>query len=691
MHRFVLRCSLPRSTASSTHLIAFSTNSRRFAHALAQRTASTASRYAPNSSTAQVDTASESYYSEEELEQFYQNLLIAQPDSAPQQQPNNPLVTSPKPVLEITDSPADTTISQLTTRFATAHDLDDISLSDLRELGYTYMTQESTSKWEDILESQELAPYQSLLMQLTRIIARAEVTYSISSQATQGAGPSSGATRSPKPLHISLALVSYREWFDIIGHCVNVGDMEALRHSFTLMMRSGLRPPSTYYTSVLERLAGKSKIAEVENIIDFMKTQLIPIGEDVMQSHVKAYVRAHHSLEDVAPVEPSTPVSAPADSSGRDAPQTHAEVIQEANTLFERILYDTSPATHHPAFGSSPAFANVKLTTHLFNSYLSIHYAHSNIEKARAAFEDVFYPSPELLAERAADIKPNARTYVLALQRCAMTASTITHGNQSAASADFATLLWRDWKASGIEEDRTLSARTIEKVWGAMIRILTLSGRVDEAVRLVHEFAKKYPPHSVLASQSSPATSDRRVRESVVYGVHERTHLINTKPSTPTTPLFARPLILPNVSSPQTLTPEAEDADVDVALETTSDIASEISSIPPPAPKAGSPRPLVQLASPSLVADPRVPPYLAFADVEILHQRLLVLQRIKDVGYLNWLTRSYAGGVRRRREGALNRLGGNLGVKREETSADREGRDRRKEQSYSSYARDEFA
>lgn len=180
----------------------------------------------------------------------------------------------------------------------------------------------------------------------------------------------------------------------------------------------------------------------------------------------------------------------------------------------------------------------------------------------------------------------------------------------------------------------------------------------------MREFERKYPPQSVLVPQSSSASSTSRAQGSVVYGVHERTHLVNTNPAPlPSTPLFAQPPILPVATTPSYVpifdTPaqefaKTEDPPYEPELDTEDMMV-------PPAPKAATPRPLVQLASPSLVADPRVPPYLAFADVEVLHARLLTMQRIKDIGYLNWLTRAYAGGVRRRREATLNSLGGKLG------------------------------
>jgi hypothetical protein len=44
-----------------------------------------------------------------------------------------------------------------------------------------------------------------------------------------------------------------------------------------------------------------------------------------------------------------------------------------------------------------------------------------------------------------------------------------------------------------------------------------------------------------------------------------------------------------------------------------------------------------------------IPPYFGFRDVELLRQRLLVLRRTQDLGYLNWLIRAYSGALKKRR------------------------------------------
>lgn len=181
-------------------------------------------------------------------------------------------------------------------------------------------------------------------------------------------------------------------------------------------------------------------------------------------------------------------------------------------------------------------------------------------------------------------------------------------------------------------------------------------------MKLVRSFARTYPPQSLLKPNTAPTPDQRpRAREdSVLYGVHDRTHLINTKP----------PGLSPSTSASIQSQPVSTN-------ESQSETASELPLPPstqessPPVPREAPPRPLVQMVSPTLVADPSVPPWLSFNDIDALHQRLLPLQRWSDVEYLTWLTRAYGGGVRRRRETALVGLGGKRREKTVKTSSAR--------------------
>lgn len=68
-------------------------------------------------------------------------------------------------------------------------------------------------------------------------------------------------------------------------------------------------------------------------------------------------------------------------------------------------------------------------------------------------------------------------------------------------------------------------------------------------------------------------------------------------------------------------------------------------------------QPLVRLSAPTDVADDTVPPMLLFPSVSLLHHRLVVAERPREIAYLTWLTTSYKAELTRRRDSAWVRTG----------------------------------
>lgn len=66
-------------------------------------------------------------------------------------------------------------------------------------------------------------------------------------------------------------------------------------------------------------------------------------------------------------------------------------------------------------------------------------------------------------------------------------------------------------------------------------------------------------------------------------------------------------------------------------------------------------RPLVRLSSTTQVADDTVQPMMLFKRVHVLHQRLLLKERHKDIKHLTWLTSAYEGNVLMRRDAMWGR------------------------------------
>ncbi|THG94241.1 hypothetical protein EW026_g7193 [Hermanssonia centrifuga] len=168
-------------------------------------------------------------------------------------------------------------------------------------------------------------------------------------------------------------------------------------------------------------------------------------------------------------------------------PQTHADVIREAKSLLAQILEDqNAPETDS---SSGIAFQHVKLTSKLVNSYLSVHYAHSPVQVWRDLFQTL---------HRDLGVPRNAWSYADVLERCAHTKK----GAERDMALHLAEEVWTEWEvvenAWRARQDnpvtQTVSARLIERVYAAMIRMLSVTGRLDAAVAHAKAFAYRYPP-----------------------------------------------------------------------------------------------------------------------------------------------------------------------------------------------------
>ena len=64
-------------------------------------------------------------------------------------------------------------------------------------------------------------------------------------------------------------------------------------------------------------------------------------------------------------------------------------------------------------------------------------------------------------------------------------------------------------------------------------------------------------------------------------------------------------------------------------------------------------RPLVRLTTALDVQDDDVPPLLTFADIEVLHHRLVAAGDLRSLAYVKWVCKAYEGALRKRREATL--------------------------------------
>ncbi|EIN05304.1 hypothetical protein PUNSTDRAFT_122546 [Punctularia strigosozonata HHB-11173 SS5] len=301
----------------------------------------------------------------------------------------------------------------------------------------------------------------------------------------------------------------------------------------------------------------------------FVRGMTVLMGET--EAEAAAGGKASGAEEEAAQKEEATTTAAAVKAAGgrkpmsHIPPQAHNEVADEATFLFAQIRDDTAAANRNDP---TRHFRYVQLTPRLVNAYLSVHYAHSPIDRCRELWFDAFE-----------GVERNPMTYVEALERCAIAKK----GRDRQAAQAFAEEVWSRW--GPVEEawkagEARFEPRLVERAHIAMIRTVSLAKELDRATEMVRHFATVYPPERV--KQPSPLAAPRSAR----------------------TMLYAN-------------------------------------------------RPLVRLVSAPEIPDDHVPPLLTFADLEILHHRLVAAGRIAEVGYIKWVSKAYEGALRRRRDATM--------------------------------------
>ncbi|KZT53160.1 hypothetical protein CALCODRAFT_486538 [Calocera cornea HHB12733] len=303
----------------------------------------------------------------------------------------------------------------------------------------------------------------------------------------------------------------------------------------------GLRPDRGTYRAIFESTKRLGDLARArwllaELLQDALRGGVLPDEEmvsSVFQTYAAykvPYVRAAIKLSDKAleaeqpePAEAAAAEPEPEPEPGLPAvnkhaftpivPQSHGEVLREVEALMTRVLEETARAAEWLSGEEREQllFKDVALTTRLWNSFQSVHWAHAPLEAGMKEYH-------QLLTQRA--LVPNARTYLFALERCAY-----PRREERAKALDFARRVWVDWVgwlakngkgllsrdvpaelgilASDAESGRpgSAAARVAERCWAAMIRITALNDKLDEALSLVRVFMRRFPPVSVREPQ----------------------------------------------------------------------------------------------------------------------------------------------------------------------------------------------
>jgi len=136
-------------------------------------------------------------------------------------------------------------------------------------------------------------------------------------------------------------------------------------------------------------------------------------------------------------------------------PQSPGKVVTEARVLFDRILHDTNLTPHLSSnIPPSPLVGkfNVTLTPCLLNAYMSVYYSHASIESVCDVFE-------RLLSSCGIGLMSDSRTYVDALEKCAL-----TRPHECNIAGKWVDELWTRWEelehqwVSGVRDDHDCQA-----------------------------------------------------------------------------------------------------------------------------------------------------------------------------------------------------------------------------------------
>ncbi|KIY43210.1 hypothetical protein FISHEDRAFT_53994 [Fistulina hepatica ATCC 64428] len=179
-------------------------------------------------------------------------------------------------------------------------------------------------------------------------------------------------------------------------------------------------------------------------------------------------------------------------------PQSSAEVLAEAEILFSRVIatHSLGSLAQSQADPLARAFAGLRPSARLVNSFLSVHYKHGpSINAARKAYHSACSALPF-------DISPTLRSVVEALERCIKSGR---RGTERLDALRFARELWSDWEALSGEPSQlsskrekvmvpTMVARLTERAHAAYIRTLALCDDVDGALSHIRHFVALYPP-----------------------------------------------------------------------------------------------------------------------------------------------------------------------------------------------------
>ena len=283
-------------------------------------------------------------------------------------------------------------------------------------------------------------------------------------------------------------------------------------------------------------------------------------------------------------------------------PSSSADAIRECIALFDQIMYTASISTSARNNLGKP-FRNVRISTRLVNSYLSVHLAHS---PSLAVARQTWLSTWDQVRSLRDSLSPNGWSYLHVLERCSSGIRGGVLAEDREDALQWGRKIWEEYRPfvvaqsskklqpmSDGDESRQdhdysgtyphprerwllgLGDRQIERCWRSIIRLHVLSGDIPTAMTLLDQFYLLHPPAAILRG----------------YSPLKRT---------------------------------------DLAIHMTS-----LGSIP----------------------EPDVSPHLLWKDMDVLHQRLVREEDWKGVAKVKWIAKGYEGALLKRRRFRLKGAG----------------------------------
>ncbi|SPO39859.1 uncharacterized protein PSFLO_05340 [Pseudozyma flocculosa] len=307
-------------------------------------------------------------------------------------------------------------------------------------------------------------------------------------------------------------------------------------------------------------------------------------------------------------------------------PQTAYDLITEARALMARILADQPRTVDGRQVEGS--LGSVTPSVALLNAYLAVLGHHlpsaSRVETmwhhVRPGQDGV---DPGLFAQLG--LTPNANTLLLVLE-------TATRQKPSDAADAIVEQVWAMFRSLESQPGE-LDPRVVEKCWAQRIRYSAKANRLDEAVEVLKEFARIYPPQgSYLAPHNRNRTSSpSAARAGAGVKLLKTSREVERRSKDPS-----------RTTTPAKLAGELDLSPMPVAQKTLETLATDFAAA------NGRHSPDPARTSTTTTTSETPPPFLTFVDLELLHHRLVHFDHKKGLAYLGWVARAYEAGGRPR-------------------------------------------